>query len=54
MGRKYRKFYHAKKPATTSDTMRTTEYRVPTVSLEDQVFTFGKAKDAAKFEVVKE
>ena len=54
MGRKDRKFYHAKKSAATSDTKSTTEYRSLTVGLEDQVFTFGKTKDAAKFEVVKE
>ena len=54
MGRKDRKFYHAKKSAVTSDTKITTEYRSPTVGLEDQFFTFGKTKDAAKFEVVKE
>ena len=34
--------------------MSTTKYHTPTVSLEDQVFTFGKAKYAAKFKVVKE
>ena len=34
--------------------MSTTEYCAPTVGLEDHIFTFGKVKDAAKFEVVKE
>ena len=34
--------------------MSTTKYHTPTVSLEDQVFTFGKAKYAAKLKVVKE
>ena len=34
--------------------MSTTEYRAPTVSLEDQVFTFGWAKDDAKLELVKQ
>ena len=54
MGRKDRKFYYAKKSAETSASMSTTEYHTPTVGLEDQVFNFGKEKDAAKFEVVKE
>ena len=54
MGRKDRNFYHAKNLAVTYSTTSTTEYRAPTVGLEDQVFTFGKAKDATKFEVVKE
>ena len=49
MGRKYRKFYYAKKLAATYATTSTTEYRAPTVGLEDQVFTFGKAKDISKF-----
>ena len=31
-----------------------TEYRAPTVGLEDQVFTIGSTNDAAKFELVKE
>ena len=54
MGRKDRKFYHAKKSAATSATTSTSEYHAPTVSLEDQVFTIGKAKDASKLENVKE
>ena len=54
MGRKYRKFYHAKKSAATSDNASTTEYSSPTVGLQDQIFTFGKAKDSAKFKVLKE
>ena len=49
MGRKDRKFYHAKNLAETSSTTRRTEYRDPTADLEDQVFNFCKAKDAAKF-----
>ena len=31
-----------------------TDYQAPTVGLEDQVFTIGSMKDAAKFELVKE
>ena len=54
MGRKDRNFYQTKKVAATSATKSMTEYRAPTVGLEDQVFTFVKLKDAAKFEVVKE
>ena len=56
MGRNNRKLYHAKKPAAAeaSDNTSTTDYRAPTFGLEDQFFTFGKAKYAAKFEVVKE
>ena len=54
MGRKDTKFHHSKKLDTASATTSTTEYRAPTVGLEDQVFTFGKAKDAAKFEDVRE
>ena len=49
MGRKDIKFYHAKKSSTTSATTSMTEYPAPTVGLEDQVFTFGKDKDAARF-----
>ena len=49
-------FYHAKKPAAAavSDTTIKIEYCAPTVGLEDQVLTFGKAKDASMFEIVKE
>ena len=54
MVRKDRNFYHAKKSAATSATTSTTDYRYPTVGLEDQIFIFGKAKDASKLEVVKE
>ena len=54
MGRKDRKLDHAKKSAATFSTTSMNEYRAPTLVLEDQVFTFGKAKYAAKFEVVKE
>ena len=32
----------------------TTEYRAPTVGLEDKVFTIGSTLDAAKFKTVKE
>ena len=32
----------------------TTEYRAPTVGLEEHVFTIGKTKDSAKFEITKE
>ena len=32
----------------------TTEYRAPTVGLEDKVFTIGSTLDATKFETVKE
>lgn len=32
----------------------TTEYRAPTIGLEDKVFTIGSTMDAAKFETVKE
>ena len=49
MNRKDGNFYHTKKLAATSANTSTTEYRAPTVDLEDQVFTFGKSKDAAKF-----
>ena len=54
MGRKDRKLYHAKKSAATSATTNTKEYHAPTDGLEDQFFTFGKSKDASKFEVGKE
>ena len=54
MSRKDRNFYQAKNLAATSATTSTTDYSAPTVGLEDQVFTYGKAKDAAKFEVAKE
>ena len=54
MRRKDRRFYHSKKSTATSYTMSMMEYRDTTVGLEDQIFTFGKAKGAAKFEVVKE
>ena len=54
MSRKDRKFYHAKKSAATSDTKITTEYRALNVGLEDPVFTFGKTKCVAKFEVAAE
>ena len=53
MGRKYRKFYHAKKSSVTSATTSMTECRSPNIGLEDQVFTFDKAKDDDKFKVVK-
>ena len=37
-----------------SATTSMTKYCALTVGLEDVIFTFGKAKDAVKFEVVKE
>ena len=48
--------YRARRPATTepAPAPSATEYRAPTVGLEDQVFTIGSTKDAAKFELVKE
>ena len=54
MGRKDKKLDHAKKSAETFSTTSMNEYRAPTFVLEDQVFTFGKAKYAAKLEVLKE
>ena len=46
----------ARRPAATEPATApsATEYRAPTVGLEDQVFTIGSTKDAAKFELVKE
>ena len=46
----------ARRPAATepSPSPSVTEYRAPTVGLEDQVFTIGSTEDAAKFELVKE
>ena len=46
----------ARRPAATEPAPATsvTEYRSPTVGLEDQVFTIGSTNDAAKFELVKE
>ena len=52
--------YHhcrAKRPALAEPTAAapvTTEYRAPTVRLEDKVFTIGSLLDDAKFETVKE
>ena len=45
-----------RRPAATERTpaLSKTEYWEPTVRLEDQVFTIGSTKDAAKFELVKE
>ena len=45
----------ARRPAATkpAPAPSATEYREPTVGLEDQVFTIGRTKDAAKFELVK-
>ena len=53
------RYHHrrARRPAaaeTTAASPVTTEYRAPTVGLEDKVFTIGSALDAAKFETVKE
>ena len=46
----------ARQPAATepAPSPSATEYRAPTVGLEDQVFTIGSTKDADKFELVKE
>ena len=59
MGRKGRgsgNFYHAKRSAAAvpASTTSTNDCRAPTVGLEDILFTIGKTKDAARFEVVKE
>ena len=59
MGRKGQgsgNFYHAKRSAAAvpASTTSTNDYRGPIVGLEDLVFTIGKTKDAARFEVVKE
>ena len=46
-----------KRPAAAEPTAAapvTTEYRAPTVGLEDKVFTIVSTLDAAKFETVKE
>ena len=54
MGRyQYRR---ARRPAATepAPAPSATDYREPTVRLEDQVFTIGSTKDTAKFELVKE
>ena len=53
------RYHHrrARRPAAADPTAAapvTTEYRAPTVGLEDKVFTIGSALDAAKFETVKE
>ena len=53
------RYHHrrARRPAAAEPTAAapvTTEYRAPTVGLEDKVFTIGSALDAAKFETVKE
>ena len=52
------RYHHrrARRPAAAEPTAAapvTTEYRAPTVGLEDKVFTIGNALDAAKFEMVK-
>ena len=47
-------YYHDKKSAVTSDILSTTQYCAPTVGLEDNIFTFGKTKDTAKFKLVKD
>ena len=59
MGRKGQgsgNFYHAKQSAAAvpASITSTNDYRLPTVGLEDMVFTIGKTKDTARFEVVKE
>ena len=45
-----------RRPAATEPTPApsATEYRAPTVGLEDHVFRIGSTKHAAKFELVKE
>ena len=45
----------ARRPAATdpAPAPSPSEYQAPTVGLEDQVFTIGSTKDAAKFELVK-
>ena len=53
------RYHHscARQPAATEPTASapvTTEYRAPTVGLEDKVFTIGSVLDSAKFETVKE
>ena len=53
------RYHHrrARRPAAAEPTAAdsvTTEYQVPTVGLEDKVFTIGSALDTAKFETVKE
>ena len=53
------RYHHrrAMRPAAAEPTASapfTTEYRAPTVGLEDKVFTIGSALDAAKFGTVKE
>ena len=53
MGRyQYRR---ARRPAATDPAPApiATEYQTPKVGFEDQVFTIGSTKDAAKFELVK-
>ena len=59
MGRKGRgdgNLYHAKRLAAvaSASSAGTNDYCAPTVCLEDMVFTIGKTKDAARFEVMKE
>ena len=53
------RYHHrrARRPAAAEPTAAapvTTEYRAPTVGLEDKVFRIGRALDAAKFETVRE
>ena len=58
MGRRGRggRGYYPRRPAAAvpANSTVTNEYRAPTAGLEDMVFTIGKTKDAARFEVVKE
>ena len=44
----------ARRPAATepAPALSATEYRAPTVGLEDQVFTIGSTNNASKFELV--
>ena len=46
-----------RQPAAAEPALKTpitTEYRAPTVGLEDKIFTIGSTMNAAKFETVKE
>ena len=58
MGRRGRggRGYYPRRPAAAApaNSTATNEYRIPTAGLEGMVFTIGKTKDAACFEVVKE
>ena len=51
MGKRY---YGKKKPAEAGGSTTATSHKARTPGLEDVVFTFGKAKDAAVFENTKD